>query len=212
MKRIYCTGEIVSDDYAWLFEWFGEPYFAPKSIRSELDKGEELEIWINSPGGDLIAALDIYALLKDYKGKTKAFVSGISASAASVVMLGCDSVEASHAAQIMVHNVWTQQSGDYRDMEKAAEVLKKANESLYTVYAKKTGKSHDELKEILDSETWFTSKEALEYGLIDSVADFGELPLVASAKYLDLKARFDKAMEIKNAEIELEKERTKHYE
>ena len=144
---------------------------SPKKVGDVLDKadGEDLEVEINSGGGSVTAASEIYTSLKSYKGKVTVRIVGLAASAASVIAMAGDKVIMSPTGQIMIHNSTTWADGDYRDMEHAAEVLKTVNKTISNAYKIKTGKTQEELLALMDKETWMSAERAKELGFIDEI-------------------------------------------
>src|SRR5690606_28311560 len=112
---------------------------------------------------------EIFTALKEYSGNVTVKIVGIAASAASVIAMAGDKVLISPTAQMMIHNVSTAAGGDYRTFEHTAEVLKSANQSIANAYKQRTNKSDDELKSLMDAETWFNAQSAVENGFADEV-------------------------------------------
>ena len=126
-------------------------------------------MWINSPGGDCIAAAQIYNMLRDYPGKVTVKVSGLAASAASVIAVSGDQVLMSEVGMIMIHNPATIAFGDHVEMQKAIEMLESVKNSIINAYMRKTGLSRAKLSHLMDQETWMDATAALELGFIDDV-------------------------------------------
>ena len=181
MKKINIKGPIISNDDAWVYEYFGIEATSPNLVSKAIDEaqGDELEVEINSGGGSVFSGSEIYTALKSYTGNVTVKIVGLAASAASVIAMAGKKVLMSPTAQLMIHNVSTYTGGDYRDMEHAAEVLKNANETIANAYRLKTGKSQEELLGLMDKESWFTADKAKEIGFIDEVM-FETNQLVAS--------------------------------
>lgn len=175
-------GTIVSNNDKWIYEWFDMEATSPNDVSDVLDQlnGEEVEVEINSGGGDVYAGSEIYTLLKDYKGKVEVKILGIAASAASLIAMAGDIVKISPSAQIMIHNVWSMAVGDYRDMEHEVGVLKGFNKSIANAYMLKTGMSQEELLDLMDKETWLTAQDAKKLGFVDEVMFDEGNQLVAS--------------------------------
>lgn len=187
-KKINIKGPIVGNSEAWIYEWFGIEATSPNSVNKVIEEanGEDLEVEINSGGGSVFAGSEIYTALKDYKGYVTVKIVGLAASAASVIAMAGDKVMMSPTAQMMIHNVSTSTSGDYRDMEHSAEVLKSANNTIANAYRLKTGKTQEELLKLMDNETWMTAQKAKELGFIDEIMFDEEQKLVASYGYSGL--------------------------
>lgn len=185
MTKIHVKGTIISDRVQRIYDWVGIQATSPSKVIESLPTNQSnVEVVINSGGGDVFAGSEIYTALKEYPGKVTVKVVGLAASAASVIAMAGDKVLISPTAQMMVHNVSTSASGDYRNFEHTAEVLKSANQSIANAYKAKTGKSDDEIKALMDSETWFNASSAIENGFADEemfsesqeptlIADFG---------------------------------------
>lgn len=181
--RLYADGVICPPEDQEFLDYMGYSTISPKDVISFLEKrevGEEVEIWINSYGGDVWAAMEIYNLLKDYPGKKTALITGLAASAATIIMLGCDQVLATPGAQFMIHNANASADGDYHDMYMTAEQLKTANDALQAVYVKETGISPEKIKSMMERTTWFSAKDAVEIGLIDKVNEQKDIRVAAS--------------------------------
>lgn len=183
MPNVNIKGVIVGDDEKWIYDWFGIAAVSPKDVTGVLTEadGEDVDVIINSGGGSVFAGSEIYTALKSYKGGTIGKVVGLAASAASVAAMGCDILAVSPTSQMMVHNAWTRVSGDYRDMEHGAEFLKNTNASIANAYRLKTGKSEDELKAMMDKETWLTAQQAVKEGFADEILFDEQKQLAASA-------------------------------
>jgi ATP-dependent Clp protease protease subunit len=184
MLSLRINGRIVTSDDAEIFDWLGWESASPKSLREFLKnaKGEDVELLINSYGGDVHAAAEMYGELKRYKGHVKSVIVGLAASAATVVALGADRVVAYPMAQMMIHNVSTFAVGDHNDMESAKQSLETADAGLRAIYTRKTGKSMDELKALMDAETWFSAQTALDAGFVDAIVEPEVRDMVASSE------------------------------
>lgn len=191
MTSLRVAGQIVSNDDATILDWVGLEGTSPSAVSDMLKKakGEPVEFLINSHGGDVHAAAEMYADIQRYKGETTAIITGLAASAATVIALACDKVRAYPMAQMMIHNVSTVAIGDHKEMETAKQSLETADAGLRAIYTRKTGKSMDELRELMDAETWFSAQTALEAGLIDEIVDseVGAIPLAANVSTVDIK-------------------------
>lgn len=170
MNYIDIKGQVVPSGNEWIYEWYGIQATSPKQVIRALKNanGEPVTIKINSGGGDVFAGCEIYNELKNYSGEVSIEIHGLCASIASVIAMA-GKCKMSPLAEIMIHNVSTNTSGDYRDMEHTAEVLKKANKTIANAYVLKTGMKAEEVYKLMDKETWFTADEALEIGLIDEI-------------------------------------------
>lgn len=182
MAKIHIKGPIVTSSVKWIYDWFGIEATSPKDVGSQIEgaNGEDLEIEINSGGGDVFAGSEIYTLLKDYQGKVVVKVVGIAASAASVIAMAGDVVRISPTAQIMIHNVSSGAQGDYRDLQHQADVLKNYNKSIANAYMLKTNMSQEALLELMNQETWLNAQQAKENGFADEIMFDDGNQLVAS--------------------------------
>lgn len=187
MAKVNIKGPIVSDNDAWIYEWLGIKATCPKIVNDAIDKanGEDLEVIINSGGGSVFAASEIYTALKSYMGNVTVKIVGMAASAASVIAMAGKKVMMTPTGQMMIHNVTTYAEGDYRDMEHTADILKTANDTIANAYRLKSGKTQEELLALMDDETWMDAKKAKELGLIDEIM-FEDVQLAASAGYSGL--------------------------
>ena len=151
-------------------ESFWGDEITPQMFRDELNAGEgDVTVWINSPGGNVFAAAEIYTMLKDYKGSITVKIDAIAASAASVVAMAGDTVQMSPVAMLMIHDPSTVAMGNTKDMEKAIEVLNEVKESIINAYASKSGLSHARIANLMSNETWMNAKKAVELGFADEV-------------------------------------------
>ena len=151
-------------------ESFWGDEITPQMFRDELNAGEgDVTVWINSPGGNVFAAAEIYTMLKDYKGSITVKIDAIAASAASVVAIAGDTVQMSPVAMLMIHDPSTVAMGNTKDMEKAIEVLNEVKESIINAYASKSGLSHARIANLMSNETWMNAKKAVELGFADEI-------------------------------------------
>ncbi|THE14006.1 Clp protease ClpP [Bacillus timonensis] len=149
--------------------WFGDEV-TPKQFKSELNNdGGNITVWINSPGGDVFAASQIYNMLMDYKGDVTVKIDGIAASAASVIAMAGGEVYMSPVSMMMIHNPMTIAFGDTAEMKKAIQMLSEVKESIINAYELKTGLSRTKLSHMMDDESWFNSKKAVELGFADEI-------------------------------------------
>lgn len=187
--KINVKGTIIPNDDQWIYDLFDIDATSParvlKDITAATEKDEPLEVYINSGGGDVFAASEIYSAIREYSGDVKIHVVGLAASAASVIACAGKS-DISPTAQIMVHNVSSVTSGDYHDMDKMSEILQKANETIANAYITKSGMTKEKALEIMDKETWLTADEAVELGLIDEIAGSKNVKSQLVAAYCDI--------------------------
>lgn len=173
MKTVTVNGDIICNDMKWIYDWLEYESCCPadvKNVIAELtDENEELKVIINSPGGDVQAGQEIYSILKDIKNPVTINVQSMAASAASMIAMAGDTVKMSPVALLMIHNASTCAAGDYRDMQHTADVLQTVNTAILQAYLAKTGKTEDELREMMDKETWLTANQCLEAGFADEI-------------------------------------------
>lgn len=169
-KRIDVKGQIVESGNDWVYDWLGIENTSPKKIIKALREagGEDIEVYINSPGGSVFAGSEIYTELREYAGKKTIKITGIAASAASVIAQAGES-EISPTAMFMIHNVKSSASGDYRDMDSMGDALRAADQSIANAYIDKTGMSQEELKALMDKETYLSAQQAVDYGFVDRI-------------------------------------------
>jgi ATP-dependent protease ClpP protease subunit len=138
---------------------------------SSLDANTTVHLRINSPGGDVFEARAMATLLQEFSGKVVAHVDALAASAATTVALAADEVVMADGAYFMIHNAWSIAIGNKSDMAEMGALLAKMDTTIAADYAKKTGKSADDIAALMDAETWFTAQEALDIGMVDSIAN-----------------------------------------
>lgn len=170
MAKIGVKGTIVADDDKWIYEWFGIAATCPKDIHTAIQNanGEDLEVEINSGGGDVIAGNEIYTALRMYKGKVNIIISGMAASAASYIATA-RRCEISPVGIFMIHNASGGARGDYHAMDKESEVLQTVNRAIAAAYMDKTKMSMDDLLDLMDRESWLTAEKAVDYGFVDAI-------------------------------------------
>ena len=164
-RVLYFDGEISDET------WWGDE-ITPAMFKSELfsDKGD-ITIWLNSPGGDCIAASQIYAMLMDYPHNVTVKIDGIAASAASVIAMAGTKVLMAPTALMMVHNPLTIAIGDTDEMQKAISMLDEVKESIINAYQVKTNQSRAKISHWMDAETWMNANKAIELGFADGVLE-----------------------------------------
>ena len=157
-RTLVLNGQIAEDS------WFGDEV-TPAIFRDELMKGEgNITVWINSPGGDVFAAAQIYNMLMDYKGNVTVRIDGLAASAASVIAMAGTTV-----GMLMVHNPSTAVIGNTKEMQAAIQMLDEVKESILNAYELKTGQPRQQLSDLMDAESWMNAKKAVELGFADKI-------------------------------------------
>jgi len=162
-RTLYLNGPIAEET------WWGDEV-TPKLFKSELLAGAgNITVWINSPGGDVFAAAQIYNMLMDYAGKVTVKIDGLAASAASVIAMAGGDVYMSPVSMLMIHNPSTIAIGDSEEMLRAKALLDEVKESIINAYELKSGLSRVKLSHLMDAESWMNAKKAVELGFADKI-------------------------------------------
>lgn len=160
---LFLNGTIAEDS------WFDDDV-TPQLFKEELISGNgDITVWINSPGGDCVAAAQIYNMLREYEGNVTVKIDGIAASAASVIAMAGDKVLMSPVSMMMIHNPMTIAFGDSGEMQRAIDMLKSVKDSIINAYEIKTGLSRTKLAHLMDAETWMDAGKAVELGFADEI-------------------------------------------
>ena len=162
-RVLFLNGTIAEDS------WFDDDV-TPQLFKEELISGSgDITVWINSPGGDCIAAAQIYNMLREYEGNVTVKIDGIAASAASVIAMAGDKVLMSPVSMMMIHNPMTFAFGDSGEMQRAIDMLQSVKDSIINAYELKTGLSRTKLAHLMDAETWMDANKAMEFGFADEI-------------------------------------------
>ena len=162
-RTLFLNGTIAEES------WFDDDV-TPQLFKDELNSGSgDITVWINSPGGDCVAAAQIYNMLMDYKGNVTVKIDGIAASAASVIAMAGTKVLVSPVSMLMIHNPMTAAFGNSDEMQKAIEMLGSVKDSIINAYEIKTGLSRAKLSRLMDAETWMDANKAVELGFADEI-------------------------------------------
>ena len=162
-RTLYFDGYIAQDS------WFDDD-ITPKQFKSELINSEgDIVVWLNSPGGDVFAASQIYNMLKEYNGKVTVKIDGIAASAASVIAMAGSEILMSPVAMMMIHNPATVIYGEASDLQSGIDMLSEVKESIINAYEQKTSLPRNKISKMMDAETWFSAQKAVELGFADKV-------------------------------------------
>lgn len=182
MINIDVNGPIISNDLKWIYDWFEIEATCPKDVVSKIREanGADIEVAINSGGGDVYAGAEIYTALKEYSGNVTGKIVGIAASAASVLAMGCKKLKMSPVGQLMIHKAAVSAYGNHNKMDHVSDVLKSHDEAIANAYMLKTGMDSKKLLDLMDKETYFNAQEALKLGLVDEIMFDNELKLSAS--------------------------------
>ncbi len=163
-ERVLYLEGAISDE-----SWWGDEV-TPKLFKADLNAGSgDITVWINSPGGDVFAAAEIYSALKEYPGKVTVKISAIAASAASIVAMSGDEVLMSPVAGMMIHNPGTIAIGDSEEMLRAKAMLDAVKESIINAYEQKSKLPRGEISALMDGETWMFAQDAIEKGFADGM-------------------------------------------
>lgn len=162
-RTLYLNGEISDET------WWGDEV-TPKLFKDELMAGSgNVTVWINSPGGDVFAAAQIYNMLMDYVGSVTIKIDGLAASAASVIAMAGGDVYMSPVSMLMIHNPSTIAIGDSEEMLRAKALLDEVKESIINAYELKSGLSRTKISHLMDAETWMNANKAIELGFADKI-------------------------------------------
>lgn len=162
-RTLFLNGTIAEDS------WFDDDV-TPQMFKEELMDGSgNITVWINSPGGNCVAAAQIYNMLREYKGDVTVKIDGIAASAASVIAMAGDKVLMSPVSMMMIHNPMTIAFGDSGEMQRAIDMLFSVKDSIINAYELKTGLSRVKLAHLMDAETWMDANKAIELGFADEI-------------------------------------------
>lgn len=176
--------------YLEIASWGGGYYaHSAKSFKGELDALGELKtlnVYINSPGGDVFEGVAIYNMLKRHKAHVNIHVDGLAASIASVITMAGDTIIMPSNAMMMIHNAWMYTAGNSKDLREAADMLEKVDTSIRQSYLTKAGDAlpEDDLIALMEAETWLTAQEAFDYGLCDVVGESKQIAALANSGLL----------------------------
>lgn len=169
MMKINVKGAIVPNNDKWIYDMLEMDATSPKDVLDALSStDDDVEVIINSGGGDVFSGSEIYTALKEHQGNVNVKVVGVAASAASVIAMAGSKIEMSPTAQMMIHNASSIAVGDNREMQTAYNMLTSANKAVANAYIAKTGKSEQEITDLMNEETWFSADTAVEQGFADS--------------------------------------------
>lgn len=191
--------ELVIDGAISDESWFDDDV-TPKQFREELENGNgDITLWINSPGGDVFAASQIYTMLRDYPGKVTVKIDGLAASAASVIAMAGTSVLMSPTALLMIHDPATCAFGNEEDMKQAIEVLREVKESIINAYEEKTHLQRAHIDRLMSAETWMNAKKAIELGFADGLIEDECKKKTTNATPLSFEAKISEAEMVRRA-------------
>lgn len=171
--KLNLKGDVVNNDLAFMYDYFEMDYIAPSNIADAIENVDDgvLDISISSYGGDVVAASEIYSALKDFTGTVNINISGIAASAASIISMAADHLTMDRTAMMMIHNSSTSiDNANSQDLEKTKNMLDQTNKSIANAYVARSGLGQATALDLMAKETWLTVDDAINYGLVDEVA------------------------------------------
>ena len=172
MKQINIRGPIVSDDEKWIYDWFEMACTTPGDFLAQLQEadGDDVLVLINSVGGYVMEAAEIYEAIRSYSGKVTGKVVGQACSCASFIACAMY-CEISPIGEIFIHNCSGGVEGDYRAMQQMKDQLLQTNDNIILAYQEKTGLSKDQLQKMMDKNTTLSAREAVELGFVDKISE-----------------------------------------
>ncbi len=180
------TGELTLYGEISNYSWWGDEV-TPKQFKEDLDALGDIEIlnvFISSPGGDVFAGQAIYSMLKRHKAQVNVYIDGIAASIASLIAMAGDTVIMPTNAMMMVHNPWTIAVGNADEFRKIAEDMDKIRDSMVVAYESRSALTTEEIKELLDAETWLSAEDCKEYGFCDEIEEAKQIAACADKQIL----------------------------
>ena len=163
-QRVLTISGTIAED-SWV-----DDEVTPQVFQDELNQGKgPIDIWLNSPGGDCVAASRIYTMLMNYPDDVNVKIDGIAASAASVIAMAGTKVSMAPTAMIMIHNPLTIVGGQKEDLDQAVQMLTETKESIINAYELKTNLPREKISSMMDDETWMNVNKAIELGFADNM-------------------------------------------
>lgn len=165
------TGPIVGNDSSWIYDYLGIDCISPKNVMESIgDASEQLVINLSSGGGEVTAASEIYTALRQMNTTVSINITGMAASAASIIAMAGDTVNISPTAQMMIHQASLRDvSGNKDDLTHLSNILDKTDQSIVQAYVDRTGLPVDKIVKMMAEETFLTAQEAVEYGFADQI-------------------------------------------
>jgi len=207
------TGELTLYGEISDVTWWGDE-ITPKQFKEDLDTLGDIDVlnvYINSPGGDVFAGQTIYSMLKRHKAKVNVYIDGVAASIASLITMAGDKVIMPANAMMMIHSPWTIAMGNAQDFRKLADDLDKIRESMIVAYESKSALTKDEIIKIMDNETWLTAEECKEYGFADEIEEAKQVAACVDEKYFamykNIPEELKKPPKAKDDDIDLKKKK-----
>lgn len=170
-KKIKLSGTVVGDRDAWIYEWLELPHINPAGVDKLLAEanGEDVEIYINSGGGNAWAGGEIYTSIKEYQGYVTVKIPSIAGSAASVFAMAADRVLIAPTGQLFIHNSATWTDGNKEDHQQTYQMLESVDEGMVNAYVAKTKKTREEIRSLMEKESFFHAQRAVELGFADEI-------------------------------------------
>lgn len=163
-QRVLTISGTIDED-SWV-----DDEVTPQVFQDELSQGKgPIDLWLNSPGGDCVAASRIYTMLMNYPDDVNVKIDGIAASAASVIAMAGTKVSMAPTAMIMIHNPLTIVGGQKEDLDQAAQMLAETKESIINAYELKTNLPREKISAMMDDETWMNVNKAIGLGFADDM-------------------------------------------
>lgn len=172
MTKINVKGAVVGNDNAEIYNWLGYDYISPRQVEDALnnDIDGQVQVNVNSGGGSVFAASEIYTMLKAYSGKVTVNIQGLAASAASVIAMAGDVVNMSPTAQMMIHKASTISRGNADDFAHDSKMLDVTDQSIVNAYEAKTGMNRDDILQMMANTTFMTAQDAVDKGFADNIS------------------------------------------
>lgn len=157
----------VTGSKSWYYD--DDEYICPQNVKNTLDEagGKDITVHLNSYGGDVFAGISIYNMLRNYSGKVTIHIDGIAASAASVIAMAGETIKMPATTQMMVHKAWTFAAGNADDFRKTADDMDKIDSSILEAYKERFVGTEEELKALIENETYLTAEECKAFGFCD---------------------------------------------
>ncbi|OMD29137.1 hypothetical protein BJP48_18765 [Paenibacillus odorifer] len=170
-KKIKLSGTVVGDNNARIYEWLDLPHISPSGVDRLLTEanGEDVEIYISSGGGDAWAGGEIHTVIKEYQGFVTVKIPSIAGSAASVFAMAADKVLIAPTGQLFIHNSATYTDGNKEDHQQTYQMLESVDEGMVNAYVAKTKKTREEIRSLMEKETFFHAQRAVELGFADEI-------------------------------------------
>jgi len=174
VKKIDVKGRIIPQSSKWIYNWLGIPATSPQDVSNALleANGDDIEIYVNSGGGSVYDGYEIYNLVREYSGNVTFKIIGLAASAASFICMA-GKCTMSPLAEMMIHNASTYAEGPHQNMDSTSNMLQITDHTIATAYVLKSGKSEEEIRNLMENETWLSAEDCKSLGLIDEIM-FGE--------------------------------------